>query len=762
MMLTFFMFFAFAVNVGMLVNAKINLQNAADAAAFAGAAVQARQLTTMSYINYEMRRQYKKFLYRYYVVGGMSYASMPFKPAGLSPTTPRKWSPNELPPYTGKTSDNQPSSDFGVPTICFSLTSGNNPCQIAQIPGSTAGNELAAFAADPINSALIGQLQAIEAIRQNNCSNISKSNFQLGFMWLYNTDPRLQFAATTGADADRVKAIATLVSGMGLIPSEFLLSLRMKTLEAYLNEPMKEGITQTQVSAYSQTEQVAVHERTIQAFLSAKNSLGEHTFDNEEEIVMDEILPATLFKFKDDLGNDDAITTKFDIFVSQFARAPYSIGSPASAMNFTAGADNSCSLKTLENAFGTTFPAALCMQCNYPISVKAGVPVAFVKDQDIQTYYAVRLEAPAKVLFNPFGGTIKLRAYAAAKPFGSRIGPSSVTGNSFSSPMNPARLIGKEICDELKVKDPSKTCVGRLPNLPLWDGEPINDPKLGWNHVLAHFGLIWTITQNPSIPNGYLGIVDSNAFERGYKSGMTANPPEMAMYNIPALDVPTTLASTDVGLPSGIINNKFNFQDAYTWFSTANGEISLWAPLAKSRSDLDEGKLKKLIDAAFDANKGGSTSGTDFMSDDMKKNLAKSLIAYVAKLDQGQGENHEGFNVLTINEPFNTPELPAASPPSPSKKIDVPLQARPILLADPNLADGQNQLRIKTAFVPNKEQINPADNTSKATSVYGLGRNTYSVKFVTLNSLSGTGGSTLKNPLPNTKGLDEELGHIKH
>ena len=77
MMLTFVLFFAFVVNTGMLVNAKINLQNAADLAAYAGAAVQARQMTTISYLNYEMRRQYKKFLLRYYVVGNLSLKCFP-------------------------------------------------------------------------------------------------------------------------------------------------------------------------------------------------------------------------------------------------------------------------------------------------------------------------------------------------------------------------------------------------------------------------------------------------------------------------------------------------------------------------------------------------------------------------------------------------------------------------------------------------------------------------------------------------------------
>src|SRR5918998_775691 len=77
MMMTFILFFAFVINTGMLVNAKINLQNAADLAAYAGAAVQARQLTYISYLNYEMRRQWKKFLFRIYVIGNMAQDNFP-------------------------------------------------------------------------------------------------------------------------------------------------------------------------------------------------------------------------------------------------------------------------------------------------------------------------------------------------------------------------------------------------------------------------------------------------------------------------------------------------------------------------------------------------------------------------------------------------------------------------------------------------------------------------------------------------------------
>jgi hypothetical protein len=90
MMSTFILFFAFVINTGMLIHAKINIQNAADMAAYAGASVQARQLTQISYLNYEMRRQWKKFLFRIYVLGNLYQDSFPKGPSG-SGTTPMQY-----------------------------------------------------------------------------------------------------------------------------------------------------------------------------------------------------------------------------------------------------------------------------------------------------------------------------------------------------------------------------------------------------------------------------------------------------------------------------------------------------------------------------------------------------------------------------------------------------------------------------------------------------------------------------------------------
>jgi len=62
-----FLLIAMVVNIGFLVAAKINLQNAVDLAAYAGAAQQARYLTEIGKWNYEMRRNYKAMSFDYII-----------------------------------------------------------------------------------------------------------------------------------------------------------------------------------------------------------------------------------------------------------------------------------------------------------------------------------------------------------------------------------------------------------------------------------------------------------------------------------------------------------------------------------------------------------------------------------------------------------------------------------------------------------------------------------------------------------------------
>mgnify|MGYP006429276387 CR=1 FL=1 len=132
---------AFMVNVGLFVKAKINLQNAVDSAAWAGAAVQARQLTNISYLNWEMRNVYKEWMFKYYILGtkGLKRTDL----ANIkSPTEPGGPDPSKM-NFRGQPFNQLGDADykanvfdmFNAPSICIHFGSTHNICGIANLPG---------------------------------------------------------------------------------------------------------------------------------------------------------------------------------------------------------------------------------------------------------------------------------------------------------------------------------------------------------------------------------------------------------------------------------------------------------------------------------------------------------------------------------------------------------------------------------------------------------------------------------------------------
>lgn len=73
-----FVFFAMAINVGLVVHDKINLQNSVDIAAYYGAAKQSEILNQIGHINYQMRQNYKLFVWRYRVLSTIGLDAHPY------------------------------------------------------------------------------------------------------------------------------------------------------------------------------------------------------------------------------------------------------------------------------------------------------------------------------------------------------------------------------------------------------------------------------------------------------------------------------------------------------------------------------------------------------------------------------------------------------------------------------------------------------------------------------------------------------------
>lgn len=568
MMSTFIFLFAFVINTGMLVNAKINLQNAADLAAYAGAAVQARQLTNISFLNYEMRRQWKKLLFRIYVIGNMAQDSFP-RNGGVGPMQYQAGQQN-----------------YGIPTTCIIFNPQDNFChidtlkQIAIPPSSPL---------DAITETLRDQLSAIDQIRQNNCKTIGQTNKLLNIFWLFNTDPNLnQVQPGLGMTQDQIQAITIvrgLASGLGIVPRELILRQRIQTLNDYVNSKAQMGVKKAQIDQFINAIDPSTYERTIQAFYSAYYTLGNHTFQGDS-VILDELLPgdssaAALLLLKEIRRKFD--TYAIDLYLSNNA-------------NQAAGSQPQD-----------------CTSRIFPIIVPSEFPVGVYKDPSVLTYYAIRVRAQAKILFSPFG-TLDLKAYSAAKPFGSRIGPSFAEFVTTAN-MSSARL------------DTTGTLTGNLPNLPVKAQDGTAQGQ-GWDTQDMVSRIYQAISSGPGINLS----LNAQSVQNAIQLAMSPNPWEATRYNI----------INDQGV------------DHFVRHFGIDGKAVIWAPLftPDKRAQLSA-VIPTLVKNLFPS-PGGNFGAGGIAG--IQAAISKGIENYInttLSSDQG-GEDGEGMNIVKITNPLPT------------------------------------------------------------------------------------------------------------
>ncbi len=716
-LLTFIFFFTFVVNTGLVVSAKINLQNAADLAAYSGAATQARQLTYISYLNYEMRRTFKKFLFRYYAVGNMGQDTHPTTDNGAV----RRWGPNNTDP------------PFGIPVTCIRATAGDPQCSRNNLPSTLSRNSINNLQTsnDTTMSALYTSLKTIEAARKNICVLAGTYNVKLLLLWLTNTDPELsgiiaqQQAAATNPDATKQLQILTAMAGwargLGLIPKELLLHQRIKTLEQVINQE-PETLTRQRVEDMKNSGEFFRYERSIQAYLTAFNSLGNHVFPNPSDIVLRELLPtkaggADLIKLND-------LKENFDVYAMDFGMLGAGVASRT---------NNPCdpAARQIIRTNDPTSQEKDCVPCLVPFSFTTNggtmgnfTPVLGVeKDPEILTYYAVRLSAKARLLFSPFG-ELEMVAYSAAQPFGSRIGPSK-TEVSFTHPGSPsAAYSAQDYCSFTNFNNANGAtrrvrCAERVPNLSVKQGETTLSGTNGWNVNDVVFNYFRAL--------GGANVVDPPALEQAYHWAMSPTPSELGLYNIP-----------------GDLNPN---DDPFLRHYDNQGKYAIWAPLSLDYAATgNTNVVAQEIRSALQEMAGGagaiaSLSGTTAT---MFANLGQELITYInSRLVAGNGENGEGINVYRFNDPTRTLASAGLGP--------IPINNSRIYVRDP--------LALRTSW---SDTLNAAIRDKK--------RDTYSVKFVPLKSLSspngtftdGNGGTIFKNAMPGTNGVDTEIQDLQH
>jgi hypothetical protein len=192
LLLTVMSLLAFVINVGLFVKAKINLQNAVDAAAWSGAAVQARQLTNMSYLNWELRNTYKEWMFKYYVVGQLGLEkthvhNLSVNTKFVQPSANNMnfranpfWADQGSP--LGTDGGDGAFDKFNLPSTCIHFGSAANICQIQDVPG------LPRFGSEglpSISEANESFLNVMTSEKAKNCVVRSELNFATAMTWTY-------------------------------------------------------------------------------------------------------------------------------------------------------------------------------------------------------------------------------------------------------------------------------------------------------------------------------------------------------------------------------------------------------------------------------------------------------------------------------------------------------------------------------------------------------------------------------------------------
>lgn len=431
-------FIAFVVNVGLFVKAKINLQNAVDSAAYAGAAVQARQLTNMGYLNWELRNNYKEWLFKYYVFGNIGLDAIendtnidtgseptpgctaPNAPGGSIQLNPglgmnfrlRQFRGSDCRYYNASVFDR-----FNVPSVCVHFGSNNNICELVTQPGLPRFNTVGLPSISEQHESLLNSIVSTKAA---DCSNRTNINLGTTVLWTYGTGNANIFPGIPEIASERVGAWVQALE----------LGLRMRNLERIMNQPPQDficrggsGCTNAQ-ELDANDNPLPFLERTSKAFwtgyrnLSGGSKKGSDQRDFASTFRLREIPPNVVDINENSLSglliNTDS-TANFQKYYVDLKVMPVNY-----ALFYTSFYPYSDEFRA-----SSGIPAeATCGGTKTAMPVP-GYILGFSKNPKVPTYYAVEGQAEFMGLFFPFlkDDGITLKTYASAKPFGGRIGP---------------------------------------------------------------------------------------------------------------------------------------------------------------------------------------------------------------------------------------------------------------------------------------------------------------------------------------------------
>ncbi len=385
-----FVFFAMAINVGLVVHDKINLQNSVDIAAYYGAMKQGEVLNQIAHINYQMRQNYKLFVWRYRVLGTLGNRNHPLSYIRYLPGAPGSYPlPNEAPSFDPADSN---LSWQVQPSVCVSHSFWQETRDLDDQAASVCrDNDVALPATGNISGAVNFIFGANQLGPMVQTLNIQLARFckEAGIMNFQYAARMLAHFRSDGVV--RKNMIATLADNL----------TRSEPLDLR-NQPIREGVEKTFRRNLTDTNSNGV--QNIQYF----NSLGSGGCAQMSDWLSEIKINPVIFYSDWDSDQSNGQCTAAQIKQNRG-------GGPA------------------QEPFG--FQDAIFQNqrndSQVLLSHWAGEPstpgwhssVGFEKNPWCMVYSGVRATTAIRKPFDPTGGGVTLEARGFAKPFGGRIGP---------------------------------------------------------------------------------------------------------------------------------------------------------------------------------------------------------------------------------------------------------------------------------------------------------------------------------------------------
>ncbi|MCB0350247.1 MAG: Tad domain-containing protein [Bdellovibrionales bacterium] len=383
-----FVFFAMAINIGLVVHDKINLQNAVDLAAYYAAQRQAEILNVIAHTNYQIHQSWKLLNWRYYVLGTMGNEGNNEHPAFRN-NAPRVdtspgWPPVATAPVLcitqrrnwefGLRSKDKPNGSAGQ----------DNPCKSDNftIPNIPDVPVLAPF--NPINAIFSKFVKATQNRIAESCQGYA------GVNWYYAASI---YAAYLKDQQSRKELIRALASNLARKPSE-MLDLDGDSILVGAQKTFIKNLTYPNNSDPRNPPQIEIY--------NSLEGLDSTKWLNEMDVYF------TMF-YQELTGDSKNCSTVINPI--------YKLPDPAAVQSlkeFT-GDQTGESVKELLNIAGMG---------KY---VKPGdsfrMSIGVEKNPWYLAYVGVKAKTKPRQLFFPFGDPIEFEARAYAQPFGGRIGP---------------------------------------------------------------------------------------------------------------------------------------------------------------------------------------------------------------------------------------------------------------------------------------------------------------------------------------------------